>query len=123
MRTFRLQRDIDETGISGVGVVAEGVEFGDGSCVVRWTGERASTVCWSSISDVEAIHGHGGKTRVEWLWTDSFAHLDLNKGEWHPYISGCVYPASHDGPCAILFERFDDSHGCADGSQPDGVAQ
>lgn len=67
MRRFELHRDIDVSGISGTGVVAEGVEFSDGTCVIRWCTGRASTVIWSSIADVEAIHGHGGATRIVWV--------------------------------------------------------
>lgn len=66
MRTFELHRDTDVTGISGTGVVAEGCMFSDGVTVVRWRGERRSTVVWPSIEDVEVIHGHGGATRIVW---------------------------------------------------------
>ena len=38
MRTFRLIRDEDPTGISGTGSVAEGVEFDDGTVAMRWEG-------------------------------------------------------------------------------------
>lgn len=64
MRRFELHRDEDVTGISGTGIVAEGVEFEDGTAVVRWRGDRRSTVVWPSMDDVEAIHGHGGATRI-----------------------------------------------------------
>jgi hypothetical protein len=67
VKTFILRRLEDETGISGTGVVAEGVLFSDGTVVVRWiVGEYHSTVVWPSIAAVEAIHGHGGKTTIEW---------------------------------------------------------
>ena len=66
VRTFHLQRDEDVSGVSGVGIVADGVVFPDGVTVVRWRGKRQSTVVWPSIEDVEAIHGHGGATRIEW---------------------------------------------------------
>ncbi len=67
MRRFLLARDVDVSGVSGTGVVAQGVVFDDGTAVVRWLGERRSTVVWSSIADVEVIHGHGGATRIEWV--------------------------------------------------------
>lgn len=67
MRLFQLVRDVDVTGVSGTGTVADGVVFPDGTTVLRWRGDRQSTVVWPSIADVEAIHGHGGATRVEWL--------------------------------------------------------
>lgn len=70
MRVFELYRDVDVSGISGTGKVAEGVEFSDGRVVLHWcAGEHVSTVVWNSIADVEAIHGHGGRTRIEWGMT------------------------------------------------------
>lgn len=66
-RTFTLVRDVDVSGVSGTGVVAEGVEFSDGTCAVRWiTGDHRSTVVWDNVESVEIIHGHGGATRVVW---------------------------------------------------------
>lgn len=67
MRRFELHRDHDVSGVSGTGVVAEGVVFSDDTAVVRWRGERRSTVVWPSIEDVEVIHGHGGATRIVWV--------------------------------------------------------
>jgi hypothetical protein len=65
MRTFYLERTIDTTGISGTGKVAEGVEFSDGTAVLRWTSEHASTVVYEKGLDaVRAIHGHNGATAV-----------------------------------------------------------
>jgi hypothetical protein len=67
-RRFVLQRDEDETGVSGVGQVAEGVEFTDGRVALRWiVGEHRSTVTWDNIDNVEAIHGHNGRTRIVWV--------------------------------------------------------
>lgn len=69
MRTFHLHREEDETGISGTGNVAEGVEFSDGRVVIRWQthgNDHHSTVVWDEIDSVLAIHGHNGKTRIVW---------------------------------------------------------
>lgn len=66
-RRFRLVRDVDETGVSGTGRVADGVRFPDGTCVLRWLTATTSTAVYGSIEDVETIHGHGGQTRIEWL--------------------------------------------------------
>jgi hypothetical protein len=69
VRTFELHRDDDETGISGTGVVAEGIEFSDGHVAMRWQTHRSdhhSTVIWEHIGSVEVIHGHNGKTRIVW---------------------------------------------------------
>jgi len=64
MRTFILYRVTDVSGISGTGVVAEGVEFSDGVCVCRWMTSTATTTVYDSIQDVESIHGHDGATRI-----------------------------------------------------------
>lgn len=67
-RRFILQRDEDETGISGTGVVAEGVLFSNGRVAIAWiAGEHQSTVVWDDIESVEYIHGHNGKTRIVWI--------------------------------------------------------
>lgn len=65
MKRFWLKRIEDETGISGTGCVAQGVIFDDGSCVVRWLTDVRSTCVYSSIADVEKIHGHKGKTLID----------------------------------------------------------
>ena len=67
MRQFELERLEDETGISGTGAVAEGVEFYDGTVALRWRTSTASTAFYDSVADVETIHGHGGKTVIRFL--------------------------------------------------------
>ncbi len=67
MRRFWLYRDEDETGISGCGPVAEGVLFGNGKVSITWRTEHTSVATYDDMKTVEAIHGHGGKTRVIWL--------------------------------------------------------
>lgn len=64
MRTFYLKRYEDESGVSGTGIIAEGVEFKDGTCAIRWLTKKASTGIYTSLQDVIDIHGHGGKTQV-----------------------------------------------------------
>lgn len=66
-RRFNLVRYVDHTGVSGVGNVAEGVMFSDGSVVLHWFGEHSSIVVWRSLDDAIAVHGHNGATRVEWV--------------------------------------------------------
>jgi hypothetical protein len=63
---FVLIRDVDETGISGTGVVAEGVEFSDGTVALRWTSAWPTSVVFHDrgMDAVEAVHGHDGKTRI-----------------------------------------------------------
>lgn len=64
---FRLHRVEDVSGVSGTGVVAVGVVFPSGRAVMEWLGPPSSTCIYSSIGDVERIHGHEGRTKVELL--------------------------------------------------------
>ena len=67
-RRFELHRDVDISGVSGTGLVAEGVEFTDKSVTLRWCSEwPASVVFDRGIESVKAIHGHNGNTRIVWL--------------------------------------------------------
>ena len=68
-RRFILAREEDVSGVSGTGIVAEGIEFSDGEVVIRWIdGEHKSTVVWAQgIEAVKAIHGHDGRTTVVFL--------------------------------------------------------
>ena len=67
MRLFKLQRKVDCSGVSGTGVVAEGVEFDDGQVVLRWLTAHASTGVYKNWEDVEWVHGHQGATEIVWL--------------------------------------------------------
>lgn len=64
MINFYLERDLDETGISGTGRVAHGVIFEDGRVAMRWLTECRTTTTYDNILDVITLHGHGGKTRL-----------------------------------------------------------
>lgn len=66
-RTFQLMRHVDKSGVSGTGVVAEGVQFSDGSVAVRWRGDNPSTAAWNDLAGVIAVHGHQGATELQWL--------------------------------------------------------
>lgn len=58
---------IDETGVSGTGAVAGGVQFLNGKVVICWFTEHSSIAVYDSIDDVAVIHGHGGSTEIVWL--------------------------------------------------------
>jgi hypothetical protein len=71
-RRFELHRDVDATGVSGTGVVADGWALPSGAVVVQWRGDRPSVVAWPAPSGMEhvgAIHGPGGLTRIVWVNT------------------------------------------------------
>ena len=66
MRTFHLHREEDESGVSGTGVVAEGVLLTNTKVVVSWLTIHKSIAIYDSLAEMQAIHGHGGKTRIVW---------------------------------------------------------
>lgn len=71
MKRFELFREEDVSGVSGTGVVAEGVEFSDGTVALRWVAsDHRSTVLWESVRSVEVIHGHDGRTVIRWKDVD-----------------------------------------------------
>jgi hypothetical protein len=65
--TFRLQRLVDVSGVSGTGHIADGVRWPDGTATVRWRSDHPSTTNWDrGMESVEHINGHGGSTHVVW---------------------------------------------------------
>lgn len=67
MRRFELHRDVDVSGVSGTGVVAEGVQFADGTCAMRWLSVTPSSEQFRNVIELSAVHGHDGLTKVLWL--------------------------------------------------------
>jgi len=70
MRRFVLQRDKDATGVSGTGVVSEGVVFASGKCAMHWLTQTSSIAIYDSIEELIGIHGHEGDTRIVWIDAD-----------------------------------------------------
>jgi hypothetical protein len=66
-RRFILYRTEDEGNVSGTGIVAEGVQFSSGRSVIAWLSETPSVAAYDNIKDIVKIHGHGGKTMVQWV--------------------------------------------------------
>lgn len=80
-RRFQLHRVVDVTGVSGTGIVAEGVAFSDGSVALRWLSEWPTSVVFHDrgVESIEHVHGHGGATRIVWI--------DMLSGPPEPAVS------------------------------------
>jgi hypothetical protein len=78
MRKFQLHRDVDPTGIAGTGIVAQGVEFDDGTVALRWLTEWPTSVVFHDrgMEAVLKVHGHGGQTRVVFEDDDEYVPSD-----------------------------------------------
>lgn len=68
MRRFHLHLDKDEDDPSA-GIVAEGVAFTSGKCVIQWLKEYPSTSQFDTIEDLLHNHGHSASIRI--VWKDS----------------------------------------------------
>lgn len=66
-RRFAMVRHSDPSGVSGVGLVAYGVQFDDGHVAVRWVSDAPSTSLWDGLADLLAVHGHHGATVIRWI--------------------------------------------------------
>ncbi len=70
MKTFRFLRKEDVSGISGIGYVAEGIQFASGKVAISFYPVAptfvASVIVFNSMDEVEKIHGHDGKTEIIW---------------------------------------------------------
>ncbi len=64
MKNFNLVRTEDVSGTSGIGTVAEGVIFTNGWCALHWLTKHTSVAFYPSIEELNAIHGHDGKTKI-----------------------------------------------------------
>lgn len=99
-RRFQLKRIEDASGVSGVGTVAEGVEWSSGKCAVAWLTEHKSVALYDSMAEVIAIHGHAGKTRV--MWTDCSHCGHANAEHWMDGIGGCAHFALDGVECRCV---------------------
>jgi len=111
MRRFVLDRAEDISGSSGVGYVAEGVEFTNGTVAMRWRTDLASTAIYDTIGELEAIHGHDGATQIRWI----DGPMDLH----------CDAPGCTPGPSAYLLAFAGEGdhsagHGRLEGGYPPG---
>lgn len=66
-KLFKLNRITDHSGISGCGIVAYGTLFPCGKSVICWNGSVNSITIYDTLEQLESIHGHGGKTLIEWI--------------------------------------------------------
>jgi len=62
-----MNRSKDESGISGTGIVAEGLQFSSKKCVITWLSDTPSIEIYDSIEELNRIHGHQGETQITWI--------------------------------------------------------
>lgn len=73
MRRFHFNRTEDQSGVSGTGRVAEGVLFDNGLIALSWMSIHKCVNVYASVAEMQAVHGHEGKTEL--IWTDPDPHV------------------------------------------------
>ncbi|MEE6264853.1 hypothetical protein V2E29_04230 [Streptomyces diastatochromogenes] len=64
---FHLERDVDATGASGTGHVADGVLWPDGTATTHWRGEDNTDNFWlTGLAGIRRRACHDGQTRIVW---------------------------------------------------------
>lgn len=76
-RRFVLRRVTDVSGVSGTGVVAEGIQFTNGWCALTWLTPATSCGVYPNLVELERIHGHNGATVVEFVDHPNSPDLDV----------------------------------------------
>lgn len=76
--------------MSGTGRIAEGVQFTTGECVLNWFTAHRSQAFYANVETLDAIHGHGGKTKLVWDDTVRIAGHDTGPLIGHWGESKCV---------------------------------
>lgn len=67
VRRFYFKRTTDDSGISGTGRVAAGVQWPSGKVSVEWLSEVSSHEEHNNIEECIQVHSHGGHTVIEWV--------------------------------------------------------
>lgn len=68
LREYYLQRNEDFSGVSGTGIVAEGVVMPSGKCIHEWSQSYVTSHnIYPNINAVQHIHGHEGRTIVKFV--------------------------------------------------------
>lgn len=104
---FVLQRDTDVSGVSGTGVVAEGVLFSNGVVALQWTSEFPTSVVFHQrgMESVRAVHGHGGATRIVWLDSTYVPPAEWPQEAWSVLIGRNLDERVEVGEKWVLFRR------------------
>lgn len=75
IRRFHIKRDIDVSGISGTGIVADGIQWHDGMCTIHWRGKHPTDNTHLSLQSVMDIHCHEGASKI--IFDDVYVN-DMN---------------------------------------------
>ena len=105
MKRFQLNREEDESGVSGVGHIAEGVMYSDGTCSLRWRTRYKSTAVYPDMETLMRIHGHNGATQLEWIDKDVTTFGKASNTVFDRGCCDCMQDAMENAHCASIKSR------------------
>ena len=70
IRRFHFVRIEDVSGVSGTGIVGEGVELTNGKIIFSWLSNLGSVGVYDNVKTFLTVHGHEGKGKIEWIDPD-----------------------------------------------------
>lgn len=117
MRRFKLVRNEDVTGLTGIGIIAEGVTTTGGGAFLHWMTEHETFVYWpGGVDAILAVHGHSGATVARYI--DELPGempyeppTGTSHPEWDDLLAGQTPPppvANDNEPTTSLWELHDD---------------
>lgn len=60
LKQFYILREEDPSGVSGTGIIAQGVIFPSGKVVMEWCTTHTSIGIYESIDKIQMVHAHKG---------------------------------------------------------------
>lgn len=72
MRRFFLRRDEDDSGVSGTGIVAEGVELSNGKVILTFRSHLGSVQVLDSMKVLKHTSVHKGSSKIVWIDPEPF---------------------------------------------------
>jgi hypothetical protein len=91
MRRFYLNRTEDVTGNTGPGRIAWGVLWESGAVSLEWMAKTGVNTFFT-LQAMNDVHGHIGKTLVEWIDPDRECVYCLGTGTHDNYRCACLGP-------------------------------
>jgi hypothetical protein len=74
-RRFVLIRNEDVSGVSGTGIVGEGVQFSNGKVAMTWFSHLGSVTTMDNMEVLKKTSVHKGNTKIMWLDEEEFESI------------------------------------------------
>jgi len=81
LKVFKVIRKQDESGVSGIGHIIDGVIFDNGKVVIQWRTDMASIAIYESYKDFYTIHiaSHPQNESIDIICEVNWDELELHE--------------------------------------------